>query len=61
MAEPAVDVFSLSDRLDKLERELRETWTTMLELDAAAAGRIGHAGKLVHRAAIVLSDRDVIY
>ena len=61
VAEPAADITSLSSRLNHLERELRETWTAMLELDAAAAGRVGHAGKLVHRAAVVLADHSAIY
>ena len=61
VAEPTVDLPSLSNRLNRLERELRDTWTTMLELDSATAGRIGHAGKLVHRAAVVLDDRSAIY
>jgi len=61
LAEPATDLPGLSTRLSKLERELRDTWTAMLELDAAAAGRVGHAGKLVHRAAVVLSDHSAIY
>lgn len=59
--EPTVDIPGLSHRLGALERELRDTWTTMLELDAAAAGRLGHAGKLVHRAGVVLSDHSAIY
>jgi hypothetical protein len=27
----------------------------------SAAGRVGHAGKLVHRAAVVLADHSAIY
>jgi len=61
VAEPSVDLPSLSSQLNRLERELRETWTAMLELDSATAGRVGHAGKLVHRAAVVLDDRSTIY
>ncbi|HMG45110.1 MAG TPA: hypothetical protein VK611_27510 [Acidimicrobiales bacterium] len=61
VAEPAADLPRLSSRLNRLERELRDTWTAMLELDSATAGRIGHAGKLVHRAAVVLDDRSTIY
>lgn len=61
VAEPAADLPGLSSRLTTLERELRDTWTAMLELDAAAAGRLGHAGKLVHRAAVVLNDHSAIY
>ena len=61
VAEPAPDIPGLSTRLTTLERELRDTWTQLLELDAAAAGRIGHAGKLVHRAAVVLNDHSAIY
>jgi hypothetical protein len=61
VAEPAADLPSLSSRLTKLERELRDTWSAMLELDAATAGRLGHAGKLVHRAAVVLNDHSAIY
>ena len=61
VAEPAADIPGLSTRLTKLERELRDTWTAMLELDAAAASRVGHAGKLVHRAAVVLNDHSAIY
>lgn len=61
VAEPTADLPGLSSRLNKLERELRDTWTAMLELDDAAAGRLGHAGKLVHRAAVVLNDHSAIY
>jgi len=58
---PAADIPGLSSQLSSLERELRNTWKVMLELDAATAGRVGHAGRLVHRAAAVLSDHSVIY
>jgi hypothetical protein len=61
VASPAADLPSLSTRLTQLERELRDTWTAMLEIDAATAGRVGHAGKLVHRAAAVLNDHSAIY
>lgn len=58
---PNPDLPSLSDQLNKLERELRKTWTLMLDQDAVAAGRVGHAGRLVHRAAVVLGDHTAIY
>lgn len=58
---PTADIPGLSSQLTNLERELRNTWKVMLELDAATAGRVGHAGRLVHRAAAVLSDHSVIY
>jgi hypothetical protein len=58
---PAPDIVGLSAQLRNLEQELRHTWTQMLELDAAAAGRVGHARRLVHQAGIVLGDYSAIY
>jgi hypothetical protein len=58
---PAPDIIGLSAQLRTLERELRQTWSTMLELDAATAGRVGHAGRLVHQAGMVLGDYTAIY
>jgi len=55
------DLPSLSTQLQTLERELRQTWSAMLELDAATAGRLGHAGRLVHQASVVLGDHTAIY
>jgi hypothetical protein len=55
------DLPTLSTQLQVLERELRQTWSTMLELDAATAGRLGHAGRLVHQASVVLGDHTAIY
>lgn len=51
----------LATQLRTLEQELRRSWTAMLELDTAAAGRLGHAGRLVHQASVVLADHNAIY
>lgn len=59
--EPGVDLAGLSSQLSQLERDLRHTWNVMLELDAATAGRVSHAGKLLHQASIVLGDHTAIY
>jgi hypothetical protein len=59
--QPAPDIVGLSAQLRTLEQELRNTWSTMLELDAATAGRLGHAGRLVHQAGMVLGDYNAIY
>lgn len=59
--QPGVDLAGLSSQLSQLERDLRHTWNVMLELDSATAGRVSHAGKLLHQASIVLDDRTAIY
>jgi hypothetical protein len=48
------DVGDLTARLAVLERDLRRTWAALVERDASLAGRVGHAGRLVHRAATIL-------
>lgn len=48
------DVDDLTARLTALERDLRRTWAALVERDAGMAGRVGHAGRLVHRAAAIL-------
>lgn len=59
--QPGVDLAGLSSQMAELERALRQTWTVMLELDAAAAGRVSHAGRLLHQASVVLDDRTAIF
>ena len=54
------DVHDLSERLVDLERELRHVWATLVNRDAGMAGRVGHASKLIHRAASVL-EPEMIY
>jgi hypothetical protein len=60
-AQPGVDLAGLSTQLAQLERDLRHTWTAMLELDAATAGRVSHAGKLLRQAKVVLADQSAIF
>ena len=48
------DVGDLTARLVLLERDLRRTWAALVDHDASLAGRVGHAGRLVHRAATIL-------
>lgn len=60
-AQPGIDLAGLSMQLAELERELRHTWTAMLDFDAATAGRVSHAGKLLRQAKVVLADHSVIY
>jgi hypothetical protein len=54
------DVRDLSTRLADLERDLRHVWAALVDRDAGLAGRVGHAGRLIHRAASVL-EADMIY
>lgn len=54
------DVDDLSGRLAELERELQQVWASLLVRDAGMAGRVGHAGRLVHRAVSIL-ETDTIY
>ena len=54
------DVRDLSERLADLERELRQVWAGLVNRDAGMAGRVGHASKLIHRAASVL-ESEMIY
>ncbi|HEY3144300.1 MAG TPA: hypothetical protein VGJ86_24435 [Acidimicrobiales bacterium] len=51
----------LSRTLTALERDVRQTWAQLLEIDAAAAGQLGAVGRLIHRANVVLDDKNVIY
>ena len=59
--QPGVDLAGLSSQLAVLERDLRHTWSVMLELDAATAGRVSHAGRLLRQASVVLDDRSAIF
>jgi hypothetical protein len=54
------DVRDLSERLVDLERELRHVWAALVNRDAGMAGRVGHASRLIHRAATVL-EPEMIY
>jgi hypothetical protein len=54
------DVRDLLERLVECERELRHVWAGLVNRDASMAGRVGHASKLIHRAASVL-EPDLIY
>jgi hypothetical protein len=54
------DVRDLSERLVDLERELRHVWAGLVNRDASMAGRVGHASRLIHRAASVL-EPEMIY
>ena len=54
------DVRDLSERLVDLERELRYVWAALVDRDAGMAGRVGHASRLIHRAASVL-EPEMIY
>ena len=54
------DVRDLSERLVDLERDLRHVWAALVDRDAGMAGRVGHASKLIHRAASVL-ESEMIY
>jgi hypothetical protein len=54
------DVGDLTARLMDLERDLRHVWAALVNRDAGMAGRVGHASRLIHRAASVL-ETDLIY
>jgi hypothetical protein len=53
------DVGDLTARLAVLERDLRRTWAALVDHDAGLAGRVGHAGRLVHRAATILEPSTI--
>jgi hypothetical protein len=54
------DVRDLTERLVDLERDLRHVWAALVNRDAGLAGRVGHASRLIHRAASVL-EPEMIY
>jgi hypothetical protein len=51
----------LSLRLGMLERDLRHSWASMLDVSTDAAARIGQAGRLIHRAKALLEDSSVLF
>lgn len=53
-------VMDLSQQLGVLERDLRHAWVSLLGLNTEAAGRIGDAGRLIHRAKALLDDTTLI-
>jgi hypothetical protein len=50
----------LSQRLGMLERDLRHTWVSLLDISTDQAARLGHAGRLIHQAKTLLDDNTVI-
>ncbi|MGH9214403.1 MAG: hypothetical protein ACRD2C_27610 [Acidimicrobiales bacterium] len=51
----------LSTRLGMLERDLRHTWVSLLDVSGDAASRVGDAGRLIHRAKSLLDDTSLIH
>lgn len=50
----------LSQRLGMLERDLRQTWVTLLDVSTDQAARFGYAGRLIHQAKTLIDDNSVI-